>query len=115
MAKLSVQLFSISILCIIGWVPYGVVSTMQIFENTEFLAYLLSTFFIYFPYAQSLFMPYACLVFMPEMRKKFYTVLSSLWCVKIFIHQNQVHPVNTSPLNIFTYRHFRSQTTIAQH
>lgn len=82
---------------------------MQIFENTAFLAYLLSTFLIYFPYAQSLFMPYACLVFMPEMRKKFHTVLSSLWCMEIFNNANQVHPDNTLPPNLGTQRNLRSQ------
>jgi hypothetical protein len=78
--KLSVQLFPISTLCIIGWIPYGVVSTMQIFINSDLLKYLLSTFFIYFPYAQTLFLPYICLLFMPDTKKKLCRALY-LYCL----------------------------------
>jgi hypothetical protein len=78
----------------IGWLPYGVVSTMQIFVNTYFLSYLLSKFFIYFPYVQTLFLPYACLFFMPEIKQKFYNFISSFCCFKILFHQNQVHVGN---------------------
>jgi hypothetical protein len=100
---LSLQLFSISTLCIIGWIPYGVVSTMQIFANTDFLSYLLSTFFIYFPYAQTLFLPYACLLFMPEIKKKFSRIMLSFWCFKILYDQNQVHVGNDEHHNTLTH------------
>jgi hypothetical protein len=92
--KLSVQLFSISTLCIIGWIPYGVVSIMQIFADTPLLDYILATFFIYLPYVQTLFLPYACLFFMPEIKQKFYNILSSFWCLKLFCSNNRVHIEN---------------------
>ena len=84
----------------IGWIPYGTVSTMQLIANTEFLSYLLSTFFIYFPYAQTLFLPYACLFFMPEIKKKFYRKLSSVRCFKFFCPQNRVHSGDMSATQI---------------
>ncbi|CAF4484310.1 unnamed protein product [Rotaria sp. Silwood1] len=99
--KLSVQVFSISTLCVIGWIPYGVVSTIQLFHNTEFLSYLLSTFFIYFPYIQTLFLPYVCLLFMPKIKNKVLIIVSHE-------HQNHIDPVtakysqsaiNVDPLN----------------
>ncbi len=71
--------------------------------NTNFLNYLLSTFFIYFPYVQTLFLPYACLFFMPEIKQKFYTVMSSLWRFKIFCHQNRVHVDNDDLLYRLTH------------
>ncbi len=92
--KLSVQLFSISTLCIIGWIPYGVVSIMQIFADTSLLDYILATFFIYLPYVQTLFLPYAGLFFMPEIKQKFYKFVSSFWCFKIFCSNNRVDTGN---------------------
>lgn len=102
MIKLSVQLFSISILCIIGWVPYGVISTMQVFQNTNLLTYLLSTIFIYFPYVQTLFLPYVCLFFMPDIRKKFCTLVLLPWSFRRFHHENRVQPTNRMSLNLYT-------------
>jgi hypothetical protein len=101
--KLSVQLFSISTLCIIGWIPYGVVSIMQIFADTPLLDYILATFFIYFPYVQTLFLPYACLFFMPEIKQKFYNVFSSSWCFKLFCSNNRVHVRNTERFNTLAH------------
>jgi hypothetical protein len=100
--KLSVQLFSISTLCIIGWIPYGVVSIMQIFADTPLLDYILATFFIYLPYVQTLFLPYACLFFMPEIKQKFYNILSSFWCFKLFCPNNRVDVENTGRFNTIT-------------
>ena len=109
--KLSVQLFSISVLCIIGWVPYGIVSTMQIFQNTSLLNYILSTFLIYFPYAQTLFLPYACLFFMPDIKRKFCDVLSWGWFVRICTNQNRLHPGNDVRLDVFSQATLRTQHT----
>ncbi|CAM2729134.1 unnamed protein product [Rotaria socialis] len=100
--KLSIQLFSISSLCVIGWVPYGVVSTLQIFSNTDLLTFLLSTFFIYFPYVQTSFTPYVCLLFIPEIKKKFRSTLQSSWLIKLICHKNQVHVNNDEQLNTLT-------------
>jgi hypothetical protein len=101
--KLSVQLFSISTLCIIGWVPYGIVSIMQIFADTPLLDYILATFFMYFPYVQTLFLPYACLFFVPEIKQKFYNILFSFRCFKLLCPTNRVHIVNIEPIHTLTY------------
>ena len=89
--KLSVQLFSISSLCMIGWVPYGVLSTMQMIRYTDFAGYLLGTYFIYFPYAQTLFLPYTCLLFMPNIRRKFIEAFYRTWIIKKCFPNNRIH------------------------
>ncbi|CAF0742429.1 unnamed protein product [Adineta ricciae] len=93
--RLSFQLFSISSLCIIGWIPYGIVSSMQIFNNTPTLAYLLSTFFIYFPYIQTLLLPYVCIFFMPEIKQKLGLKWKNLYLFKKVYPHNRVHIAQT--------------------
>ena len=89
--KLSVQLFSISSLCMLGWIPYGILSTMQIFFSTPTAARLLATYFIYFPYIQSIFLPYASLMFMNEIRQKLLTLLCYFNHWKKICHTNKIH------------------------
>lgn len=59
---------------------------MQLIANTEFLSFLLSTFFIYFPYLQTMFLPYACVLFMPEIKTKLF------YALKLAKHQKRIHP-----------------------
>jgi hypothetical protein len=92
--KLIVQLFSISSLCVIGWVPYGVVSTMLMIRSTEQLSYLLSTFFIYLPYVQTLLLPHICFLFIPDIKRKFLTLFASFYGFIIILSANKVHVMN---------------------
>ena len=100
--KLSVQLFSISSLCMLGWIPYGILSTMQIFFYTPIAASLLATYFIYFPYVQTLFLPYSCLLFMPKMRRHFSNLFYSWWCYRKLFGGNRIHPLQTEGGNSLT-------------
>jgi hypothetical protein len=106
-----VQLFSISTLCMIGWVRYGIVSINQMFHNTKSLTYLLSTFFIYSPYAQTIFLPYACLFFMPEIKKKLILIWRSSYCRKRLLHQNEVHVMTIAKKQHFNSCQFRHSLT----
>ncbi|CAF4366190.1 unnamed protein product, partial [Rotaria sordida] len=74
--KLSAQLIAASLLYIIGWIPYTTIGLIQIFENTQELSYLLSTYFVYVPYIQTLFLPIICLLFMPDMRHKLHSLFT---------------------------------------
>ncbi|CAF1583133.1 unnamed protein product [Adineta ricciae] len=92
-AKLSVQLLAIALPYMIAWIPYCTVVTIQIFQNTEQLAYLLSTFFVYFPYIQVLFLPYICILFIPEIKQKFCILYNKIWHGKFVRRHNQIHAV----------------------
>ncbi|CAF1158657.1 unnamed protein product [Rotaria sordida] len=88
--KLSAQLIAASLLYIIGWIPYTTIGLIQIFENTQELSYLLSTYFVYVPYIQTLFLPIICLLFMPDMRHKLHSLFTESYFGKIFGHKNRV-------------------------
>ncbi|CAF4240001.1 unnamed protein product, partial [Rotaria sordida] len=75
---------------IIGWIPYTTIGLIQIFENTQELSYLLSTYFVYVPYIQTLFLPIICLLFMPDMRHKLHSLFTESYFGKIFGHKNRV-------------------------
>ncbi|CAF1135345.1 unnamed protein product [Adineta steineri] len=97
-AKMTVQLLATSMLYIIGWVPYITIGLIQIFENTEQLASLLSTVFAFFPYMQTLFLPIICLLFMPDIRHKFYSTLIELYAVKIFRRGNRIQIIENQSM-----------------
>jgi hypothetical protein len=85
------QLLSISIMYIVGWIPYSTIALIQIFANTQLLAYLLSTFFTYIPYLQTLLLPYICIFFMPNIKQKFYDALVLSCWKKTIRRRNRVH------------------------
>jgi hypothetical protein len=63
-------------------------SFIKIFENTDQLAYLLSTIFVYIPYIQTLLLPIICLFFMPAIIKKLRILVAAARCGRIFGHNN---------------------------
>ena len=74
--KLVAQLLSVAMLCIVAWYPYCIIVLIQVFHSSEQLAMVLSTYFVYAPYLQSLLMPYICILFMPEVKKKIFPMLA---------------------------------------
>jgi hypothetical protein len=84
-------LLSVSLLYMVGWIPYSTISLIQIFANNQLLAYLLSTYFTFIPYLQTLLLPYICLFFMPNIKNKCYEAIFSLCWDKIIRRKNQVH------------------------
>jgi hypothetical protein len=87
----------------IGWVPYTTIALIQIFENTQQLAYLLSTIFVFIPYIQTLLLPIICILFMPDIMQKFRTILIETYFGRMFRHQNQVHVI-INQSKIFIHR-----------
>ena len=75
--KLCIQLIAIALLYVIGWIPYSIIVLIQMFQYSDRLAYILSSFFAYLPYLQSLLLPYVCILFMPEIKKKFFALFTS--------------------------------------
>ena len=95
------QLLAIALPYMIAWIPYCTIVTLQIFQNTEQLAYLLSTLFVYFPYIQVLFLPYICILFIPEIKQKFRILCDKIWHGNFTRRHNQIHAVT-----------FRQNTTL---
>jgi hypothetical protein len=95
--KLSIQLLSISLLYLISWMPYATIGLIQIFKNTPFLTYLLSTFFIYLPYCPVLFLPFICLFSMPDIKRKFDLAFNLFYHRFTKPKQNQVHIITKNP------------------
>jgi hypothetical protein len=75
----------------VGWIPYSTIALIQIFANSQLLAYLLSTYFTFIPYLQTLSLPYICLFFMPNIKNKVYDAIFSLCWGKIIGRKNKVH------------------------
>ena len=81
-------------LYIICWIPYSIIVIMQISRSSEYLAYILSTFFAYLPYLQAILLPYACIMFMPEIKEKL------LARMIIILHLIQCKPNRIEPIHI---------------
>jgi hypothetical protein len=64
----------------VGWIPYSTIALIQIFANSQLLAYLLSTYFTFIPY-----------FFMPNIKNKVYDAIFSLCWGKIIGRKNKVH------------------------
>ena len=62
------------------------------FQNSERLAYILSTVFVYLPYLQSLILPYLCMLFIPDIKQKFFALRIFPCFNRIQRHQNRVQP-----------------------
>ncbi|CAF0966319.1 unnamed protein product [Adineta ricciae] len=75
--KLTAQLLTISILYLIVWIPYTTVVFLQMYNNTPFLTYLMSTFIVYLPYIMFFSLPFLCLLAMPDIKKKFFGLVDS--------------------------------------
>lgn len=84
----------------IAWIPNSTVGIIQIFNYSDQLKDLRTTFFAYLPYAQALFLPYICIVFIPEIKQKCLSLFTLLKC------KNQIYPIKHQqrqlPLN---YKH----------
>ena len=88
--KLVAQLLSVAILCIVAWYPYCIIALIQVFRSSKQLAMVLSTYFVYAPYLQSLLMPYICILFMPEVRKKILPMLGFFTQSEVTVSRNRV-------------------------
>ena len=89
-ARLVTQLLSVAILYVLGWYPYSIIVLVQIFKNSEQLAIILSTYFAYIPYIQSLLLPYCCIFFIPDIRKKLSALLALFRSNKATVGQNRI-------------------------
>jgi len=74
----------------VGWILYSTIAVIQIFANSQLLAYLLLTYFTFIPYLQTLLLPYICILFMPNIKTRFYDAIL-LCCGKTIDRKNQVH------------------------
>nr|ACD54750.1 GQ-coupled rhodopsin-like protein [Adineta vaga] len=90
---LIIQLLAVSLLYIVGWIPYSIISLIQIFVNNKLLFNLLSTYFTFIPHIQTILLPYICLLFMPNVKQKMYNVLFSLCWEKPIYRKNQVDTI----------------------
>ncbi|UJR24708.1 hypothetical protein I4U23_006082 [Adineta vaga] len=72
--RLALQLLAIGMAYIIAWIPYSIIVLIQMFQNSERLAYILSTVFVYLPYLQSLILPFLCMLFIPDVKQKFFAL-----------------------------------------
>ena len=89
-ARLVTQLLSVAILYVLGWYPYSIIVLVQLFQNSEQLAIILSTYFAYIPYIQPLLLPYCCIFFIPDIRKKLVVLLALFTSVKTNVGQNRI-------------------------
>ncbi|CAF1053419.1 unnamed protein product [Adineta ricciae] len=106
-AKLALQLLAIGMAYIIAWIPYSIIVLIQMFQNSERLAYILSTVFVYLPYLQSLILPYLCMLFIPDIKQKFFALQIFSCFGRIQRHQNRVQPfdgqLKTATIQTRTY------------
>ena len=87
------QLLSISVLYVLAWDPYGIIVMIQLFKNSEQLAIILSTYFVYLPYLQSLLLPYSCILFIPDAKKKILALFTVFKFGRVKVRQNRVDTV----------------------
>lgn len=84
------QLLGIAMMYLLAWIPYSTIVLIQMFQSSEQLAYILSTYFAYVPYLQSLLLPYVCILFIPSIKEKFLALFATEHCCKRQFRHNRI-------------------------